>query len=241
MLVPWQFKCKKIEVKLKKAVSIWLRTLSFKSCWFYILCVCVCVSVFHDVADSLHWTWADCQTQQSISATSLSRLHPLSLVLSLSPSLSPYPPLSLALPSTPPLSLHPYQCRPICLSFNFSFQVQFFWRPLNPPPTTTSLPPFLSSSTGLSICRALSLRLSLSLINMPRHVVLTCQSSHDPHQHVYCVELVHICLCEGFCKWLWECAVSKISETSHPSWFKGKGKVQVVEDVPNSEINNVSF
>ena len=139
-----------------RAVSIWLLTLSFKSCWFYkLMCVCVCLG---GVSFSW-WGWLSplnmsrlCQTRQSISGTSLSRF--------------PSPQLSPALPSSPPLSLHPYQRPSIRLSFNFSFQVQSFWRPLTPPPppdTSPSFSVFLRWAVNLSSPPSASLSLMKSI------------------------------------------------------------------------------
>lgn len=64
--------------------------------------------------------------------------------------------------------------------------------------------PFLSSSTGLSICRPRPLSISLSLsheINMPLYVVATCQSSYDSQQNVHsCGPCVYVCLRGGLSK-----------------------------------------
>lgn len=194
------------------------------------LCICVCVSlgvsVFHDVADSLHWTWAD-----SVRLDSLSVEHPSPVSL---PSLSS-PNYHSLCPCSPPLSLHPYQCPSIRLSFNFSFQVQSFWCPLTPPPTTL-LPPFLSSSTGLSVCRphpfSLSLSSSLSReVNMPLHVAATCQSSYDSQQNVHsCGQCVCVPVWRRFSKCIWECVLNKTYilryySLSSQLLFKGKWNV----------------
>ena len=138
-----------------RAVSIWLLTLSFKSCWFYkLMCVCVCVcvwgvSVFHDGADSLHWTWAD-----SVRLDSLSVEHPSPVSLP-----SNYHPLcpALLLCLSILISVLPSVSRSI---FHFRFNLFDVLSLLLLLPTP--LPPFLSSSAGLSICRPRPLPLSLS-------------------------------------------------------------------------------
>lgn len=77
----------------------------------------------------------------------------------------PSPSLSPTLSSSPPLSLHPYQRPSIRLSFNFSFQVQSFWRPLTPPPpdTSPSFSVFLCWAVNLSSPPSASLSLMKSI------------------------------------------------------------------------------
>lgn len=123
-------------------------------------------------------------------------------------SLSLSPPLSLALPYSPPLSLHPYQCPSIRLSFNFSFQVQSFWRPLTPPPTTPlpSLSVFLYWPVNLSSPPSLYCSLSHSLTKSICLSMWWRPVNHHMTVSKMCIHVDHVCVClrGGLPKCSWE-------------------------------------
>lgn len=149
--------------------------------------LCLEVSVCHDVADSLCWTWADCQTQQSISRT----YHSCPPRLSFSPhDYSLCSTLLLCLSTL--ISILPSVSRSI---FHFRLNLfdilSFLLRQTPPPPLSVFLcctfnllsPPSFLLSLVKSIC------LSMWWQPVNHHVTVS--------KMWICMALVCMCLCGG--------------------------------------------